>query len=284
MGICFRCDSEKGKLLDVVGQEGIVGVCGDCLGDEESPIVRKSLRSDFRGVNAKGSVYQRLGAIAGVDLEKHKKFEDRAHGKELENKELREIVEKKFSNSSDSLIDVNKDLIRNFHWVFMRARRLRKITLSELAREIKGPEVVLKMVEMGDVSQGSLELIRKLETYFGVEVLTDEARGKLDDFKRRIDFDSVFTKSLTIDDLRKMKREKEEEIFEKLDEKEKIETQDRERSLSNGVEEIFGERDNKQKKSELRIQNSEVESQKSCVENEGGGLSQKEIDDLIFGR
>lgn len=245
MGICFKCGLEKGRLFDTVGEEGIISICEDCSDNEEVPIVKKPFEEAFE-INNKKSVYERLSSVAGVDLDKHRRFEDRIEEKELQETELKEIVDKKFKDSLSKPLDLENDLVRNFHWIIMRARRLRKLTLSELAREIKESEDILKIIEKGIIPEGGFEIIRKLEIYFEIRIIVEEARKKINISEKKIGFDPISTRVLTIDDLREMKKKKEEEVFDEpeIEIKEDI--------------------------SEDLIQKEE--------------LSQKDIDDLIFGR
>ncbi len=237
MSVCSKCGEDKAKLFDIVSEEGIVNICIDCLQDDKVPVVKKPLDSAFEDSNNKKSVYERLSSVAGINPDEHTaslrsqhenlssnknilggmRFEERIEKKEEQNNELKEIVNSRFKDNLVKSVDTSNDLIRNFHWVIMRARRLRKITLSELAKKIAEPEEILKMVENGIVPEGNLKLLRKLETYFGIQVLTSEARKKIDSFEKKIGFDPVTTRILTIDDLLEMKKKKEKAIFENSD-------------------------------------------------------------------
>jgi ribosome-binding protein aMBF1 (putative translation factor) len=242
--ICSKCGEDKAKLFDIVSEEGIVSTCIDCLQDDEVPVVKKSLDSAFE--NTKKSVYERLSSVAGIDLSKHRRFEERIKEKETQNDELKEIVNSRFKDNFVQSVDINNSLVRNFHWIIMRARRLRKLTLPELSRKIAEPEEVLKNIEKG--IGGNFELINKLETYFGIYLLTEEARKNIETIpEKKIGFDPVTTQSLTIDDLREMKKKKEAKVFEDI----------KEESIKK-VEEV--------------------------VNDNSKDLTQEEIDDLIFGR
>jgi ribosome-binding protein aMBF1 (putative translation factor) len=233
MDICSKCEREKKRLFDIVSAEGIVRMCLDCLQDDEVPVVKKPLEGVFEDSNSKKNVYERLSSAARINSNETK-IENEM------NSELKEIVNKNLQFGSAKSLEVDVDLIRNFHWIVMRARRLKKLTLSELSKKIAEPEEVLKMIERGNVSEQNIGLIKKLELFLGIQILTDEARKKIEIIPdKKIGFDPVTTQSLTIDDLREMKKQKEEQIFEE----EKIEDYS--------------------KKEEL---------------------SQKDIDDLIFGR
>lgn len=209
MYICSKCGEEKRKLLDTISEEGIVTICEDCIQNKDGPIVKKPFQGAFDDTNTKKSVYERLSSVAGINLSKFKKFGDIDEEKDLQDAELKEIVSKNLDVRFVKNIDVEVDLIRNFHWNIMRARRLKKITLSELAKKIAESEEILKMIERGDVSKSSVELISKLELFLGIVILTNEARKKLDSISKKISFDKVISRSLTIEDLKEVKKEEE---------------------------------------------------------------------------
>lgn len=261
MGFCFKCGVEKNKLFDIVSEEGIVNICEDCVQDDKVPIVRRPLEGAFEDTNSKNSVRERLSSIAGINLNEHRKFGEEDDKKYLQDAALKEIVDENLSVGSAESLDVEVDLIRNFHWIVMRARRLKKITLSELAKKIAEPEEVLKMIERGDVSKSNMELIKKLELFFGIMVLTDEARKKNDyDSNEKVSFDRVISQSLTIDDLREMRKKEEADIFEEPVEE---------------VEEVV-EDERLEEQEKLEVKEKKVDY--------SGDLTRKEIDDIIFGR
>jgi len=211
MNTCFRCGAESSKLFNVIAEEGIISVCSNCLDNYETPLVEKPSESIFQEPNKKKSVYERLGSFAGINLNEHKPFEKRKEEKINEqDKELMEIVKK---NVLESPINLNSNnyLVKNFHWYIMRARRLKKLTLSEISRKISEPEEVLKLIESGTISERSLEVIKKLEVYLDIQILAAEGRKKLNSLLgKRIGFDSVSTQILTIDDLVEMKKKREQ--------------------------------------------------------------------------
>lgn len=242
MNECSKCGNFCDRLFDVVLNGGIVRLCESCVRDEKVPVVRKPLGLS-ENQNQRKTVYERMALFAGVNPDTHQSFEKRKTNEQDE--VLKDIVEKNIQNCNLKCID-DSVLIRNFHWKIMMARRSRKITQAQLAREISESEELLKMVEKGIVPERSLNVVEKLEAYLGIVLFNGETKKKINnDFKKEISFDPVTTKLLTIEDLKEMKKKQEEEIFSKK-------------------EELIEETKN------------------SIFEKEE--LSQEEIDDLIFGR
>ncbi|MEN7982642.1 MAG: hypothetical protein ABFQ65_04295 [Nanoarchaeota archaeon] len=208
MGVCFRCELESSKLFDVVVKEGIVGVCFNCIDEDEMPLIQKPSEEIFQEPNKKQSVYERLGSFAGIDLKEHKSFDKRNQEQlDEQDKELIEIVKKNVQADLSKTIEESV-LVRNFHWIIMRARRLRKLTIKELAKKIIEPEEVLVFIEKGFVSENNLGVVKKLEIFLGIQLFTKEAREKKN-LDKGVLFDSIFSKSVTIDDLRELKKKRE---------------------------------------------------------------------------
>lgn len=265
MGVCFKCDEEKEKLFDIISEEGIMNLCADCIQDDVVPIVKKPFEGAFEDTNSKKSVYERLSSVAGINPNKYRKFGEEDEEKDLQDAELKELVSQNLGFDSGGNLDLEVDLIRNFHWIIMRARRLKKLTLSELARRIAEPEEILKMVEGGDVSKANFELINKLELFFGIQVLTNEIRKKIVEDKK-ISFDKVISQSLTIDDLREM--EAPEGVYRNISEE-----------MSTG-----GKEEDKDVFEEEEEKEIEPEVKEPIKKDYSGDLSKKDIDDIIFGR
>ena len=195
MNVCFKCERETDKLIDSITPEGIVGLCKDCADDAlilEKPnkiIIEKE--ETFR---------ERINSFEKNVVNQNKEIE--------QDTELKKIVAKNIEKDLNEEIEEGM-LVRNFHWIVMRARRLKKLTSNELAKKISAPKELIEFIEKGKVSKNSVDLIRKLELFFNIELFTQEARKKLVRPFSKIGFDPIFSKSLTIDDLMKMKKKKE---------------------------------------------------------------------------
>lgn len=214
---CSKCgiSEEEERLYDAVTDEGIVKICKNCALSESVPIIRTVKKS----VEKDKSVYDRLSNMAGIDPEEHKrKFVEKNFQLNREETSLREIVERNFNRQVEKtsrdypqlkeiVAEKKDDLVEHYNWRILRARRARKITYIELAREISEPEPVIRLAERGILPKDYAELIRKLETCLGIDLFKVK---KVE--KKEVSFDPATTKNLTISDLQEI-GEKENKSF-----------------------------------------------------------------------
>lgn len=202
---CSNCgvSGDKMSLFDVISGEGIVKLCEDCLSNENVPLTRP--KNNLFGVERKQSNYERLSRLKGLNPEEHKKNVFGNQNKELEKQEvnLRDLVDKKFEKFVKEDVKKRDDLIDNFHWIIMRARRAKKWSISRFASEINEPERVLKMAEQGIMPDG-YDIVNKFETVLGINILKPEVKERLKNKKRQLGFDDISTKTITISDLKEM--------------------------------------------------------------------------------
>jgi len=256
---CSKCgvSGSKTRLLDVISREGIVKLCEKCFLEENMPLVRKPANFQLKDSviipksSVKKTVYERLSEISGVQ---NRKIPE----KELLNKQettLKDIVNKNFEIISGEGGSA-EDLIDNFHWVIMRARRLKHLTQGQFAKAIAEPEAAIKAIEKGFLPKNNYRLIKKIENYLQIKLLKKETEQK-QEFEKEISFDPVTAKTLTIADLQDMKKKKEEEIFKKPIEEEKN-----------------------------YVLNEEVgfEDKPEFVKGDNKELSDEEMDKIIFGK
>jgi ribosome-binding protein aMBF1 (putative translation factor) len=173
----------------------------------------------------------------------------------------------------------------------MRARRAKKVTAADLAKEIGEPEKAIKMAEQGVIPEGDYNLIMKLEAHLGIRILKPEVAEELERRKKQLGFDDFSSKNLTISDLQEMKKdefevqeEKKEPYWRrfvsKLIGKKKVE------------EEIVEEKVDfdEEKKVPIEFDNTSLEISEDLPEQpieeekDKKELSQEDIDDIIFGR
>lgn len=200
MGICFRCEKESVKLFDSITNEGIVGLCRDCA---DEALVLKKPKSVV--IPKDDTFRERLSSFEKTNfLENPKKINNE------QDEELKKIITKNIEKDLEESFGEDI-LVRNFHWAVMRARRLRKLTINELAKKISEPVNLIVFIEKGRVSKKHINLLRKLELFFNIELFTNDARKKFVRPFSEVGFDPIFSRSLTIDDLMEMKKKRESE-------------------------------------------------------------------------
>jgi len=213
MAICSNCGVEEGKikLFDVISSSGIVKLCSRCLSGDAVPL-KTPTEKQINSINKRGSVYQRLSWEAGINPEEHKRsFFGSPGQEELKKQEvnLRMLIDK--TNEAQGKVAISpqrrNDLIENFHWVIMRARRAKKMPIAQVAREIGESEAVVKKAEQGILPEGDYRIVNKLETLLEINILRPEIADRIRMHRTQLGFDNLTTKKITIADLRDMKKE-----------------------------------------------------------------------------
>lgn len=210
---CSICNvsGEEKRLFDAVSLKRIVKICESCSVEEQIPILKKPTTFQLRNSESEEKSFrERTLEFAKQKREKEKTKADI----EKQNTTLKEIIEenvrKKLSKEERKKPRVN--LIPNFHWIIMRARRRKKISQKELAEEIKEAEITIKMVEKGILPEDEFRLINKLENYLGI-VISDEEFQNSEHKKqapaRLLDFKLGDLDGLTISDLQEIKKGRE---------------------------------------------------------------------------
>lgn len=201
---CFNCEisGEKAKLFTAISKEGIVKVCKECAEKNNLPILKDVSKLPNQDPPPRESVYKRLSRIAGV-TPKIKKPEAQEEARKKQDEKLKKIAEK---NYLTKISDEPKPdfLIDNFHWKIMRARRLRHISQGQLAKAIAEPEIAVKMIEKGILSRGNYDLISKIEDHLGIKITKEEFTGRIEEERKKIGFDPISTRKLTISDLKEI--------------------------------------------------------------------------------
>ncbi|MBU2562729.1 MAG: hypothetical protein KKF68_03655 [Nanoarchaeota archaeon] len=212
MNECFKCGIPESitSLFDAVSEKGIVKVCKECSFNEQIPIVRKPSSFDFKNVERKQTVHERLSRAAGLHPEKSY-LDGRKEILKKQDTSLRDLVEKNYQKNRPLKSDKKTDLVDNFHWVIMRARRAKHLSQKQLAEGIAESEISIKMAEKGILPESYSNFIFKLENYLGIKLSKKELEKK---FVEDVKFDPVSTKILTLSDLKKMNPEQERKALE----------------------------------------------------------------------
>ncbi|MEK6926668.1 MAG: hypothetical protein AABW50_05310 [Nanoarchaeota archaeon] len=204
---CFKCGilAEKAALSDVIVKEGVVKMCSNCISMEYIPVLRKPTEYDFKAAQTSTSVYDRLSRSAGLDPREHReKFsksgQERHFAVKKQETTLRSIVDKNLKARIEQGKTLRGDLIDNFHWVILRARRLRKLTQEQVGQTIGESESAIKLAEKGVLPPGDMSLVAKLENFYKVN-LRKEFENK--NIPKNINFQARKFDGITIGDLNK---------------------------------------------------------------------------------
>jgi ribosome-binding protein aMBF1 (putative translation factor) len=198
---CFICgiNEEKTLLLEVISKEGIKYICKNCLKEENLPIIKKIENINFEKINnnSNNKAYQKLSKITKFNSSLYKKDK---------------IIDSKSSYGLENFEKIKRDfpnLIDNFHWIIMRARRIKHLTQEQLSNELEENENTIKLAEKGILPNNYYELIKKIENKLNIKIFNEKAREKMKEEEKKLGFDPFTTKNLTISDLQEMKKNKE---------------------------------------------------------------------------
>lgn len=176
---CEKCgvSDERFPLFDVVLGEKIVQRCKRCAQIDDLLIIKPASGELGIPPERHQSVYERMTKISGVkrDLSQVKKVDKREVFGTTVEPSLRDLVEKNLEkkreeekNKDDKVMRRN-DLVENYHWVVMRARRAKKITHEQLAEKIAEPALVLARLERGLLPEKDV-VLRKVERALGIRL------------------------------------------------------------------------------------------------------------------
>lgn len=168
---CFRCgiSSERVPLYDAISDKEIVKICESCSIREHMPVIKRVEYSEKP--EKMPTVRERLSYMSGINP----KEKERITKSNEEDKKLRELANKRYKEeiaSSNAKPDTAGEggLVRNFHWIIMRARRSRHMTQKQLADMISEPEEAIKMAERGVLPRERERLVKKIETVLKIRI------------------------------------------------------------------------------------------------------------------
>lgn len=182
---CFICGAREDRvsIFLAVIRDGVVEICETCSVREGVPLVRGMTSLQLASSEKNQSVYERLSKMAGLDPKGHKtKFENSAEKTVQQNKSFRQMVEERQKLSFQKQVTVKdkEDLVSNYHWAILQARRAKRLTQKQLAEAIDEPEASIKLVERGILSDDYHHFIRKIQDYLGVTLFSRPLKKDLD--------------------------------------------------------------------------------------------------------
>lgn len=270
---CYKCgiNEQLANLSNAITSEGIVKICDLCAEREGHPIIAqtrlaKEKETQEQQIKERMSKTSYLNPLTGNTEEVEKQD---AH--------LKEIIKINFEQKGTDAPKKRDDLIDNFHWIVMRARRLKHISQEKLAKELKVPEPIIKAAEKGIIDEVGYDLVHKLETYLSIRIIRPEVRQKIEEMQtKQVGFDPITTKELTINDLIDLKTKKEDDILgNPREEKEPAEENTEESHLPT-------EKELDKIEEEIAIPKKDpiIMGEPTKKSN----LSQEELNDIIFGK
>lgn len=263
---CHLCGKEwsKERLFEAVSSSGIVMLCSKCAQEEGLPVVRKPTTFQLKEAekNTSKGFYDKVREEKERQAERMKQSAKIAQ-KERQETSLRELVDKNYeSRFNEAEKKPRPDLIDNFHWLITRARRNKKISREQLAREISESVAAIKMAEQGILPEDDYRLVNKLESFLNIKIRKQFVNGpdRKPEPARVLKLDSETAQNLTIADLKKMRKAR--------------------GFVENGMEEKYKEVE----EANLDEENDDEVVELVDLDKPGSELTDEEIDKIIFGK
>ena len=202
---CFICEvkEDKVRLFDAIFSNGLRKICVKCAGDEQVPLIKKPTTLQLReSESKKRSFHEAARSI----LEEKRVRDIKEIEKQKQNVTLKDIIDKNLDKkySAKEEKGPRMELIPNFHWIVMRARRKKHLNQKELAEAIREAEITIKMIEKGVLPEDEYRIVNKLENYLGIRISeSDESEKKP---TQALSFDPLEMQDLTISDLHELKK------------------------------------------------------------------------------
>jgi len=187
MDECYFClvSGEEVRIFDSVGENGLIRICEKCAFDEHIPLIRMATTRQLKEAEkperriSEGLAKARDPKV----LERKRELERKEEEKRLQDLTLKDIVNRNYEKKINKVSTAPRvNLIDNFHWIIMRARRSRQLSHAQLAKEISESEMAIKMAEQGKMPEDDKILVNKLERYLGIRI------KKFDDNKQNSNF------------------------------------------------------------------------------------------------
>ncbi len=232
---CARCgiSGDRATLFDAISKDGVIKICEECAFREDIPIIKRPTSFQLKAAVTPSSVYNRLSNMAGLNPEEHRqKFSQfpsrRSEPLKKPDVTLRDIVDRDYQKRTQGKEGVKiprPDLVDNFHWIIMRARRMKKLSFAQVAKEIAESEQAIENAEKGVLPEDP-RFIRKLESYYGISLIKKDPIEQIREKPKNINFEDIVSKNLTIADLKDMQRETEKLALKRKEPEEEIEMEE----------------------------------------------------------
>ncbi len=258
---CAKCgvSGDKENLFPAISNKGIVKVCKKCASNEGWPIIKRPedsyqkrssvpvqplLSRDMpvrMGRDSK-SMFDRLTRISGVVMAEKKQENPQTI---RQNQVLRDMANRNFESKMIKEKGDSSDLIDNFNWAIMRARRAMHFSPQQLAEAIGEPEIAIKRAEQGILPGNGIFLIRKIENHLKIHLFKGNAPNIS---SQELKFDGRNSMNFTLSDLKGIKKD--------------------------GIESFRGS----DSSSNMPVENTEGKKQEETE------LSDEEVDNILFGK
>lgn len=273
---CFICGAKEEdglKMNEVVSDTKIVSVCEDCIKHTSLPRIKSVDETEIIKAAKPQSNWRET---VNRQIEERNSYKSQ----QQYNVTLRDIVERKMNPVLSGKNKQKPDLIKNFNWQILQARRHKRLTQMKLGNLVGENEMTIRMLERGVLPENYHPLVAKIEKTLEIQIFTEEYR--------KLNAES----SITIHDLKEMQVTEETQVeepywrrvmgkfFSKKTKKEIIGDATLEIEENKVVEENMDKLINEK---ELNLTETEEKESQEEIQKEKKTLTPEEINALIFG-
>lgn len=186
---CSICERGKDEtdLLDAVHLSELIKICPRCARVENIPLVRKPTQEQIEAGMKPSNYRERVRNFHKEDINTTlENIRKRQEEKNIQNK----LVSSRYNSRPENLVD-------NFNWHIIMARKKIRISRKQLGEAIGESEETIRVLEDKMIPVNGLKVLEKIEQYLGVKLIKRENVTSL-----------AGMKDVTLDDLRKIKEEK----------------------------------------------------------------------------
>jgi len=159
--ICAICKKtgEETTLYQGIRATEMVNICEECAEDQNIPIIKKPSQSQLTKADKTYSVRERLDLMSG-----------RREATEISGEQMitqRNLAKLKMPKPKQT----HPDVLDNYYWTLIMARRRAKMTISQLAKKIDTTPYAIQQIEKGIFPEDFKEIFLKLEALLGIKLL-----------------------------------------------------------------------------------------------------------------
>lgn len=193
---CALCGiTEKDTVLyEGIYDREMIFVCQDCAREERVPVIKKPSLEQLKDADKFYSVRERMEKMSGMKKMRTNIGED-------QQVVLRNLTKLRMPEPKQK----HEDIEDNYYWEINMARRRKKMTTNQLARETGISLEVIENLEKGKIPTEFREILSKLEEYFNIKLLKHH--------DQKVNFVIKENETKVLEDVKQKIKEDREEVF-----------------------------------------------------------------------
>ena len=164
---CVICKqtSDETKLFEGIFKAEMVHICKECAETEGVPIIQKPSEAQLDKADERYTVRERMEIMSGMrDTTEISEDQTITQG----NLAKLKIPPKK---------QFHEDVLDNYYWTLNIARRRKKLTINQLAKQTQIPVETIQAIEKGKIPKDFETIFPKLELYLDVKLLKNHKKN-----------------------------------------------------------------------------------------------------------